>query len=512
MRPDSAILLACWDVTDRHLTALDVNCTTTPVATRPMVQRAVERLVTAGCTRITVVNGDHASDCELLLGNGERFGIAIDYLVAPDNDRPLAGLDKVIEAAGSALYLASAMTIDDGTLCGSPTELDQGNPEAPSPHEQTRVLCTDRNDRVHWTGWGLLSSVQARELLLDCSGEGELESRVLARRDLAQEICIDPLTLRNAVQTLESITGILRNGTPGGTISQRERSPGVWVGPGTSIHPRALLTPPIFIGRNVRVQEGARIGPDAVIESGCLIESGAVVSSSWMLPETYVGQELTLTDAIICGNRLVNVGIDVMLKVTNPLLLDGARSEPEYKRTPRPIERSIARALWWLTLPLAAIVRRRVGLTASPVVVEDRGVAFPDLTTDGCRSAPTALIPAAQLVREGIPGALGIHFIRTFHPGLQDIWQNRVRFIGIEPRIVDEVRALPHYWQRLYGRAPVGLINDTLLLGELAADPDLGYAGDALAASGMSRWSSFKLLVRYLRGVAKSSAESRQTS
>ncbi len=509
MRPDSAILLACWDVTDRHLRALDINGATTPIAMRPMVQRAVERLVTAGCTRITVVNGDHASDCEELLGNGERFGVAIDYLVAPDNDRPLAGLDKAIEAAGPALYLASSMTIDDGTLCGSPNELDQGNPEAPAPHEETRALCTERNDRVHWTGWGLLSAVQARELLLDCSGEADLEMRVLARRDLEQELCIAPLTLHSAEQVLASITTILRNGTPGGTISQRERSPGVWIGPGTSIHPQAVLTPPIFIGRNVRVQDGARIGPDAVIENGCLIESGAVVASSWMLPETYVGQELTLTDAIICGNRLVNVGIDVMLKVTNPLLLDGARSEPEYKRTPRPVERSIARVLWWLTLPLAAVVRRHVGLPASPVVVEDRGVAFPDPTADGYRAAPTALTPSAQQVREGVPGALGIHFIRTFHPGLQDIWQNRVRFIGIEPRDVQEVSTLPPYWQRLYGRAPIGLINDTLLLGELAADPDLGYAGDALAASGMSRWASFKLLLRYLRRVATSSTDAR---
>ena len=509
MRPDSAILLACWDVTDRHLVALDVNCTTTPVAARPMVQRAVERLVTAGCTRIAVVNGDHASDCEQLLGNGERFGVALDYLVAPDNARPLAALEKIIETAGPALYIASAMAIDDGTLCGAPNDVEMGNPEAPLPQAETRILCTERNDRLRWTGWGLLSSVQARELLLECTGEPDLESRILARRDLVQEICNTPLTLLSAEQTLESITTILRNGTPGGTISQRERSPGVWVGPGTSIHPGASLTPPIFIGRNVRIQEGARVGPDAVIESGCLIESGAVVASSWMLPDTYVGQELTLTEAIICGNRLVNVSIDVMLKVTNPLLLDGAGSEPEYARTPKPIERIIARVLWWLTLPLAALVRRRVGLTATPDAVEDRGVAFPNPMADGCRPAPTALIPSAQMVREGIPGALGIHFIRTFHPGLQDIWQNRVRFIGIEPRTVDEIQTLPPYWQRLYARAPVGLINDTLLLGELAADPDLGYAGDALAASGMSRWASFKVLLRYLRKVLTSSADSR---
>lgn len=510
MRPDSAILIACWDVTDRHLVALDVNCTTTQVATRPMVQRAVERLVTAGCTRVTVVNGDHAGDCEALLGNGERFGIAIDYMIAPDNGRPLAALDKVIDAAGPAIYVASAMTIDDGTLCGAPTEVDKGNPEAPSPHEETRILCTEQHDRILWTGWALFSAQQARELLLDCPSEAELEARVLARRDLAQEICVNPLTLRSAEQVLASLTGILRNGTPGGTISQRERSPGVWVGPGTSIHPRASLTPPIFIGRNVRVQEGARIGPDAVVESGCLIESGAVVASSWMLPDTYVGQELTLTDAIISGNRLVNVSIDVMLKVTNPLLLDGAGAEPEYSRTPRPIERLIARLLWWVTLPLASLARRRAGLPAAPQSVEDRGVAFPDPMSHGCRAEPTALIPSAQLVRENIPQALGIHFVRTFHPGLQDIWQNRVRFIGIEPRTVEEIHTLPAYWQRLYTRAPVGLINDTLLLGDLAADPDLGYAGDALAANGMSRWASFKLLVRYLRGVVASSSGSRQ--
>lgn len=56
-----------------------------------------------------------------------------------------------------------------------------------------------------------------------------------------------------------------------------ERSPGVWVGPGTHIADSAVIKPPVLIGADCRVEDDAMLVGPLIVGDGCVIESGAVL-------------------------------------------------------------------------------------------------------------------------------------------------------------------------------------------------------------------------------------------
>jgi len=68
-----------------------------------------------------------------------------------------------------------------------------------------------------------------------------------------------------------------------------EQHSGVWLGPNTSIDERAILVPPVCIGRNTKIKGAARVGPYTVLGDNVLIEDGAVVERSVVWEGTYIG-------------------------------------------------------------------------------------------------------------------------------------------------------------------------------------------------------------------------------
>ena len=89
------------------------------------------------------------------------------------------------------------------------------------------------------------------------------------------------------------------------------------------------------------------------------------------------------------------------------------------------------------------------------------------------------------------------HFLATFLPGLRDAVSGTVALVGLQPRSVEEIVALPHYWQRLYRTAPAGLVGEALLQGAEHASPEMSHAGDALSAAPLPLARILSVLRRY---------------
>jgi serine acetyltransferase len=495
-QPIDAILIACWDITDRHLESLEINCLTTPIASRPMVQRSVEQLVAAGYKNILVVNGAHALACEHLLGHGERFGVKLHYVIAREGDHPLKMIGDFVAQASEHICIASASTVEDGSL--------HHRDLTAMPDNGPRILCTHDQTGLRWSGWGIFTRAQVLALFADCTSLNNLESRVLAAQEIEHIMCPAFLSLDSADQALLSVVTLLYMGQPGGSVIQRALRPGVWIAAGAQIDPQATLIAPVYIGHHVKVQAGAAVGPGAMIEDGVIIEGGAQIEDSWVLQNTFVGQETTLRHVIVSANRLINLDLGVTIKVPDALLLDGLATTQKDSCLPGMAERLTAWLLWLITLPLVQLICLRLDLPRQFHPVANHGIAFPDRMTDKFVAHPTAMERSAQYVREQVPYALALHFIRTFHPGLRDVWQGRVRLIGLEPRSLIEVASLAPHWQHLYADAAIGLLNESLLLGAESSDPILRYASDALAAQGMSVRRSFALLLRYTYSIFSS--------
>ena len=68
------------------------------------------------------------------------------------------------------------------------------------------------------------------------------------------------------------------------------------------------LIPPVYIGDGVRIGAGAQIGPFAVLDDGCRVGAGAKVRSSVLLDCAYVGDQASLTGALLCHAASVRRG------------------------------------------------------------------------------------------------------------------------------------------------------------------------------------------------------------
>lgn len=97
----------------------------------------------------------------------------------------------------------------------------------------------------------------------------------------------------------------------------KEIRPGVWVEADAKIHRRARIIAPAYIGRGAQVREDTVITRCSNLESSCYVDYGTVIEDSSVLANSYVGIWLDVSHAVVKGNRLANVGRNVVLEISD---------------------------------------------------------------------------------------------------------------------------------------------------------------------------------------------------
>jgi hypothetical protein len=95
----------------------------------------------------------------------------------------------------------------------------------------------------------------------------------------------------------------------------KEIQPGVWVAPDTRVPGSVRLVGPCYIGSRVRVRSGASIETGSSIEQECEVDCGTTLSDSTVLPGTYIGPGLNVSESVVDGGRLVHLGHDFEIEV-----------------------------------------------------------------------------------------------------------------------------------------------------------------------------------------------------
>lgn len=68
------------------------------------------------------------------------------------------------------------------------------------------------------------------------------------------------------------------------------------------------VIPPVYIGRGVRIGAAAQIGPFAVLDDGCHVGNNAKIRGSVLLENSYAGDRVSLTGALLCHGASVRRG------------------------------------------------------------------------------------------------------------------------------------------------------------------------------------------------------------
>ncbi len=105
---------------------------------------------------------------------------------------------------------------------------------------------------------------------------------------------------------IDMLNGKVQLAPPG-----EEKTPGVWVGSGTSIDPDAQIVPPVCIGRNCRIKRGAVVGPYTTLGDNCIVEPNALVVRTIAWDSVYIGAGSHLQGAIVGNSVTIKDNVQV---------------------------------------------------------------------------------------------------------------------------------------------------------------------------------------------------------
>lgn len=101
---------------------------------------------------------------------------------------------------------------------------------------------------------------------------------------------------------------------------EREIHPGVFVGHHCNISRGTIFTPPCWIGSYSTITE-ARIGPFAVVGENCVVSHGTRVVESYVLRNTFLGENLSLEGMVASGDKIMHHESGALASVADRSLL-----------------------------------------------------------------------------------------------------------------------------------------------------------------------------------------------
>lgn len=120
------------------------------------------------------------------------------------------------------------------------------------------------------------------------------------------------------------------------SVNQLEQ--GIWIDEGTILSNKAIIKPPLYIGKNCIINDGVELGPYAIIGDNCLVGSSSTVKNTTIWNNVKLGNLCELRGGVICNN--VNIGSKVKIFENcvigeGSILKDNTTVKPEIKIWPQ---------------------------------------------------------------------------------------------------------------------------------------------------------------------------------
>ncbi|MGD9128240.1 MAG: NDP-sugar synthase, partial [Planctomycetia bacterium] len=534
---DSATLVlgsSKYDVTGQQVTRAAIFCTDEykafgniayqqpiwliPIAGRPMLDRVLGQLADFGIQQVDIFVSQHAMETyKYVAGEITHESSEGKHAAGRYSPRELGrrwGLEiKIVDVTNTHEGLRRLIhrELDEPILVGSSTSMPPLSESFPC-----KTTSSDENHGIR---------VSRPVLFRDTQPESEAMWMILRPERFVSQHCrsltklgtimasdeqvelVDqpwPITADSVRAILRTQRLLLEEAFPGQPIEANRVEEGLWIGRNVRIHPSVQLIPPVYIGADCRIERGVVLGPNASIANHCIVEERTSASNSFVLPDTFVGRELTLEESI-AGPRFMQTidspqpfeGID------RTILGPYGRVIPRFL-TSRLFARLVGVAvLAILGLPILLLwcLGRLCGIR-QPIRTR-RAVLLPAY-------GPSNLwytFPYREFcyLTHGGPGArffgtiLRVLRARRW-PALLGVVSGKVAWVGLRPRGVYALNDLPPDRRALCMQSKVGLVRlaelDEARHGKSAGDQE--YASDIYYVATASPWFDIRLLWRAL--------------
>jgi len=402
-----------------------------PVGGKTALQCILEPLARRGVKRATLAVIDHADYVMGLLGDGERWGMTLDYIL-PRSHKGLAETMGLMNLdPGEDLLVLPGLVLTD--LSPEALLARRGDTGAPV------AAC--------WEGHGGLPG--AEMLLL------RPEHLALLPRQTAfpaQALANNPRAI-----LLRQGAGLLLWDLQSYWLANRAclrgeppfSGDGIQRGLRCRLHSRAELLAPVLVGDAVEVSAGCRVGPDAILGENCILDDGVEARECIILPGTFMGRNTTFSGVIADQGLLVSIPDGSTLFVPDPFILGPASALSLSGLFSELIQRGLA----WLGILLASPLLGVMGLW---------GLIRPGLWTRRTvvvsREMET-LGGQMRLVETEMHGLDVSCPLLAQLPALWNVARGELALVGVEPLSPGAVRELEGTWAEPRLNCRAGLVN-----------------------------------------------------
>lgn len=441
---------------------------------KPIIEHIIEFLILNDLNTFDLVLSHHPEKIEKILGNGERWGANIQYHLISNPIFPLSTLPLLMGAWEEENILFAKGTVlpqFDFKSCYAQFKSSGKTSLLMYPHQE-------------WSGWGFFKKKAFCDLSRTTTEENFIET--MEKRGYWPMKALPFLSVNSYKELKKNNLSLLNPKTPTHLFpsSARMVEPGIWISRATTLHPKARITPPVFIGEHCQIREEANIGPYVVIENNCIIDSQSFVKNTLVCQKSYIGEGLEVNESIVDRDLLINLAHDTQVRISDHFIL-GEMKLPSLKET---ILRSLGRYLACLMIvllaPLLLFLIFCYPIKKKPVV---KVPSLPDPNHWKIFSLYTFDMPKNS---DSFWASL---------PKLFNILKGDMNITGLPPRTVHEVMQLSEDWQHIHLNGKLGLI--TLADVELPpeATPEDFFTAEAYYQAHTSVKYDILLALRWLK-------------
>lgn len=466
-----------------------------PVAGRPLVMWTIKDLVAAGVGEVTLVVAEQAERVETMLPDCNRLGVQTRLVRSEGGQRPSV-LWPRLEVTGDAPLLVLR-----GDLLRS---------RAVSMFLERAAEVADQ------PCWGLCGAGELNlrsALLWVRTGQAELPDLLDCLHwdepsvpDVGEVVRLREVEI-NYIEHLKHYhranLDLMAGRLPGLIPPGRVLAPGLRAGRGATVLPGNLRGGQAYVGAHSEVHRDAELMREVVIGDHVLVAEGATIYDSVVLPYTYVGELLEVSNAIAAANLLIRVDSGAVLDVVDPFLL--GRLGFDAGTGTRRADQLIGVALLLLSLPLWP-----VALLAALIAPDGPGGPIRRQELVGnlrdmrqLRESPSGLTPEQVAQLRGEVAFARWRFatrvpLLSLLPAVLDLIRGHLRLVGVSPLTLAESIGRREPWQQVRDEAPVGLIGPTQLRLRGDAPLESRLLSDAFYAGRRSRLGDLSWVARGL--------------
>jgi mannose-1-phosphate guanylyltransferase/phosphomannomutase len=276
-------------------------------------------------------------------------------------------------------------------------------------------------------------------------------------------------------------------------IPGREITPNVRLGSHSKFSVKAVKETPLLIGSRCRIADNAELGGEVVVSNDVVIDRRAVIRSSVIMPNTYIGELVEVTNAIVAGHRLIHVDTGTIATVVDSFLLASIRNADLGIRIGAVLDRVVGAGLFVASLwlwPIALIA----AIAANP----RRPIGTRLLVGNRRRGAGSIEFNAFEF-------ATSVPLLR-YLPYLLAVISGHLRLCGVEPLEAAKAWARSEEWELVRDEGKIGLLGPVQLRALQATPNEQCRIMEAAYVATRSIAQDLKLMLRAIASLASGRA------